>query len=144
MTELLGVEKGLREEVRGKNEEVREGESDVYERAFNFACRILRMDGALARKRSVNRNAMNQLIAAASSIGANLEEAKAGQSKADFHAKIRIALKEARESYYWLRLIAASSATQAARFTLLIQEANEIVAILTTIAKRANPKQPAS
>lgn len=144
MTELLSVEKGLREEVRGKNEEVREGQSDVYVRAFDFACRILRMDATLAKKRTVNRNAMNQLIRSASSVGANLEEAKAGQSKADFHVKIRIALKEARESYYWLRLLAASSPDQASRFTLLIKEANEIVAILTTIAKRANPKQPPS
>jgi hypothetical protein len=94
MTELLGVAKSVREEVRGKNEEVREAQSDVYARAFDFACRILRMDGKLAKNRSVNRNAMNQLVRAASSVGANLEEAKAGQSKADFHLKIRIALKK--------------------------------------------------
>ena len=144
MTELRGVEKSVREEVRGKNEEVREGQSDVYVRAFDFACRVLRMDGMLAKKRTVNRNAMNQLVRSATSIGANLEEAKAGQSKADFHVKVRIALKEARESHYWLRLIAASSRQQSSRFALLIQEANEIVAILTTIAKRANPRQPHS
>jgi len=102
---------------------------DIYERAFEFACRVLKMDQALARNRRVNRNAMNQLVSAASSIGSNLEEAKAGQSKADFHAKLRIALKEARESHYWLRLIARTAAIRATRIKPLVQESNEIVAI---------------
>ena len=85
---------------------------------------------------------MKQLTDAASSIGANLEEAKAGQSKADFYAKLRIALKEARESYYWLRLLGRSGAIQPARIEPLIEEANEIVAVLTSIAKKSNPHNP--
>jgi four helix bundle protein len=114
----------------------------IYERAFHFACRILRMDRALYRDRRVNRNAMNQLVRAASSVGANLEEARAAQSKADFHAKVRISLKEARESHYWLRLMRESECISAARLTPLLEEANQIIAILTTIAKKANPKGP--
>ena len=116
---------------------------DIYERTFEFACRVLKMHQALLGNRSVNRNAMTQLVSAASSIGSNMEEAKAGQSKADFHAKLRIALKEARESYYWLRFIARSGAVRETRIAPLVQEANEIVAILTTIAKKANPHNPA-
>ena len=116
---------------------------DIYDRVFEFACRVLRMDQALSRNRRINRNAMNQLVRAASSVGSNLEEAKAGQTKADFHAKLRIALKEARESHYWLRLISRSGATRGDRIDPLVQEANEIVAILTTIAKKANPRDPA-
>ncbi|MGZ4810040.1 MAG: four helix bundle protein [Thermoanaerobaculia bacterium] len=116
---------------------------DIYDRAFQFACRVLKMDRALARERRVNRNAMNQLVDSSSSIGSNLEEAKAGQSKADFHAKLRIALKEARESHYWLRLLLASESISATRITPLLQEADEIVAILTTIAKKVNPRNPA-
>src|SRR5438874_12160824 len=115
---------------------------DIYDRTFEFACRVLKMDQALARNRRVNRNAMNQLVSAASSIGSNLEEAKAGQSKADFHAKLRIALKEARESHYWLRLLAESGMISRQRIATLLQEANEIIAILTTIAKKANPRNP--
>lgn len=115
---------------------------DIYERAFQFACRVLKMDRALARDRRVNRNAMNQLVAAASSVGANLEEARAGQSKADFHAKLRIALKEAREAHYWIRLLTASGCILPQRTQPLLDEANEIVAILTTIAKKANPRTP--
>src|SRR5947208_6954431 len=112
---------------------------DIDKRVFNFACRVLRMDLALSRNRRVNRRAMNQRVDAATSIGANLEEAKGANSKADFHAKVRISLKEARESHYWLRLLSASGIVRTTRLAPLMQEANEIVAILTTIAKKSNP-----
>ena len=115
---------------------------DIYDRTFEFACRVLKMDQALARNRRVNRNAMNQLVDSASSIGSNLEEAKGGQSKADFHAKLRIALKEARESHYWLRLIAKTAAIRPSRIQSLVRESFEIVAILTSIAKKTNPRNP--
>ena len=117
---------------------------DISERVFQFACRVLKMDRALSRDRRVNRKAMSQLVCSSSSIGANLEEAQAGQSKADFHAKLRISLKEARESHYWLRLLKESHCISAARIQPLITEANEIVAILTTIAKKSNPHNPAN
>ncbi|HYS56120.1 MAG TPA: four helix bundle protein [Thermoanaerobaculia bacterium] len=115
---------------------------DIYDRAFQFACHVLKMDQKLSRNRRVNRNAMNQLVSAASSVGSNLEEARAGQSKADFHAKLRIALKEARESQYWLRLIAATEVIAPSRINPLIQESGEIVGILTTIARKPNPRNP--
>jgi four helix bundle protein len=115
------------------------GQIDIYERVFEFACRVVRMDRALSRSRTVNRNAMRQLVRAATSVGANLEEAKAGQNRADFHAKLRIALKEARESHYWLRLIAATGdARIRERVSPLAEEANSLVAILTTISKKAS------
>ena len=116
--------------------------SDVYERAFHFACRVLKMADTLSRNRRVNRNSMNQLVDAATSIGSNLEEAKGAQSKADFHAKVRISLKEARESHYWLRLLSNSGIVTDSRLAPLLQEASEIVAILTTIAKKTNPRNP--
>lgn len=115
-------------------------EVDIYERTFRFACRVLKMDRALAGDRRVNRNAMNQLVSAASSVGSNLEEARAGQSKADFYAKLRISLKEARESHYWLRLLSESGCVSQKRIDPLVREADEIVAILTAIAKKTNPR----
>jgi|SRR5438270_1126796 len=115
---------------------------DIYNRVFEFACRVIQMDRALQGKRVVNRNVMNQLVRSATGIGSNLEEAKAGQSKADFHAKLRISLKEARESHYWLRLLLATRSLSSQQLEPLVNEANEIVAILTTIAKKANPKTP--
>ena len=119
-----------------------EEKSDVYKRAFEFADRVLKMEHKLSRNRDVNRKTMNQLVSAATSIGANLEEAKAAHSRADFHAKLRISLKEARESYYWLRLLSSSRIVTPSRLTSLVQEANEIVAILTVIARKTNPKNP--
>lgn len=116
----------------------------IDERAFEFACRVLKMDRALSRNRRVNRRAMNQLVDAAMSVGANLGEARGAHSKADFHAKIRISLKEARESHFWLRLLVGSQSVPAKRLAPLIEEANEIIAILTTIAKKTNPKNPAT
>ncbi len=119
-----------------------ENNNDVYERSFQFACRILKMDQALSRNRRVNRNSMNQLVSAATSVGSNLEEAKGANSRADFHAKVRISLKEARESKYWLRLLSASGVINPTRIEPLLQEASEIVAILTVIAKKTNPRNP--
>jgi four helix bundle protein len=113
---------------------------DIQERTLEFANRVLKMDRALSRNRQVNRRAMSQLVDAAMSIGANLQEARGAQSRADFHTKVRISLKEARESHYWLRLLSRSSLISTARFAPLLQEANEIVAILTTIAKKTNPR----
>ncbi len=115
---------------------------DIDARIFNFACRIMKMDRSLLRDRRVPRHAMNQLVDAATSVGSNLEEARGAQSKADFHSKLRISLKEAREAYYWLRLLLKSEAVRASRIKPLVDEANEIVAILTTIAKKSNPKNP--
>ena len=115
---------------------------DIYDRVFKFAARVLKMDEVLSRNRRVNRNAMNQLVSASSSIGSNLEEARAGQSRADFHAKLRIALKEARESQYWLRYIAESGVVAPHRITPLVKESGEIVGILTSIARKTNPRNP--
>ena len=117
---------------------------DIYDRVFRFASRVERMNRVLSRNRQVNRTALNQLVDAAMSVGANLEEAKAGQTKADFYAKLRISLKEARESHYWLRILLKSAVVRESKLKPLVDEANEIVAILTTIAKKTNPRSPAS
>jgi four helix bundle protein len=116
--------------------------SDVYRRAFEFACAVVQIERATRSDRNVNHEAMTQLADAAMSIGSNLEEAKGGQSRADFHAKLRIALKEARESHYWLRLIDRTAMLPHPQLEPLIDEANQSVAILTTIARKTNPKNP--
>ena len=70
-------------------------------------------------------------------IGANLEEATAAQSKADFVSKCNIALKEARETHYWLRLFTETQVVSAERLSGLLKESDELIAILTTIVKNA-------
>ncbi|MGH9946003.1 MAG: four helix bundle protein [Pyrinomonadaceae bacterium] len=81
---------------------------DIRERVFEFAVRIVKLYKYLEKNSDVSRNVILQLLDAGTSVGANLEEAKAGQSTADFIHKNAIALKEARESNYWLRLILAT------------------------------------
>ncbi|MEO7540005.1 MAG: four helix bundle protein [Pyrinomonadaceae bacterium] len=78
---------------------------DIRERSFEFAVRIVKLCKYLEKHSDVSRNVILQLLDAGTSIGANLEEAKAGQSTADFIHKNAIALKEAREAHYWLCLI---------------------------------------
>jgi four helix bundle protein len=113
---------------------------DIYDRTFDFACRIVRLHRAAVRSATA-RPLLNQVLRSGTGIGANLEEAEAGQSKADFIAKTRIALKEARETVYWLRLIGATEIVKAALIEPLTQEARELVAILTTIVRNASANQ---
>ena len=76
-----------------------------------------------------------QLMRAATSVGANLEEADAGQSRADFMSKCSISLKEAREALYWLRLLRATNKLDATA-DALIHESDRIVAVLTAIIRK--------
>lgn len=78
-------------------------------REKSFAVRIVKLCKYLEKNTDVAKSVINQLLAAGTSVGANLEEAVAGQSKSDFIHKNSISLKEARESNYWLRLILATS-----------------------------------
>jgi len=71
---------------------------DLRERAFRFACDVVALSDATLPRKNGARDLMRQLVRAATSIGANLEEADAAQSKPDFVSKCTISLKEARES----------------------------------------------
>ena len=85
-----------------------------------------------------------QLLRSGTSIGANVEEALAGQSRADFISKTSIASKEARETNYWLRLLRDSRTIDAAEIEPLRIESESIQNILTSIVKTSvtakNPK----
>lgn len=117
----------------------------IQERTFEFACRIVRLTEHLARRRSFSaRRIAGQLFNAGTSVGANLEEASAAQSKRDFISKCCIAAKEARETRYWLRLLTSSNAVRPQQLTPLIKESTEIVAILTTIVKNASTSRSAN
>src|SRR5215210_7688788 len=79
------------------------------ERTIAYAVRVVQLYRALARD-SAGRVIARQLLRSATSVGANIHEAQAGQSRADFIAKMSIANKEATESRYWLRLISEARA----------------------------------
>jgi four helix bundle protein len=75
------------------------------------------------------------LLKSGTSVGANVEEALAGQSKKDFFAKMSIASKEARETNYWLRLLGDSEILQKQHVNELMQMSEELIKILTSIVK---------
>jgi len=114
---------------------------NIHERSFEFACRVVRLYQYLEKRGAAGRTLGRQVLRSGTSVGANLEEAEAGQSRADFIAKSSIALKEARETYYWLRLLVACELVSSEQINPLIAEANELVAILTTIVKKARSRK---
>lgn len=114
---------------------------DITVRTLEFAARIIKLCRTLGNSDSANRVLASQLLRSGTSIGANVEEAQSGQSKADFTAKIYIACKEARETNYWLRLLVSADVLPADKLESIIDESNQLVAILTTIAKKVNLRE---
>jgi len=110
-------------------------ERDIQARAFAFGVAVVRFVDRLPRSTS-GSVISRQLARAGTSVGANLEEAQAAQSRKDFTRRIRIAQGEARESHYWLRLSREAFDAELEGLEALIQEANELVAILTSIARK--------
>src|SRR6266849_7471941 len=108
---------------------------DLPERTFQFAQQVVKLCQVLDQAPGVSRTLANQLLRSGTSIGANVEEGQASQSRADFIAKYSIACKEARETHYWLRLLVASEVVAESKLRDLIDEANQLVAILTSIVK---------
>jgi four helix bundle protein len=114
------------EEIKGKPK-------DIRERTFNFAVSIVRLCQQLSERPGVTRSLGRQLLRAGTSIGANVEEAQAGQSRADFVSKYSIALKEARETMYWLRLLHECENGVANDCQRLLAESDEISRIIGRI-----------
>ena len=106
---------------------------DIRRRAFDFACAVVPLCDAVAQRGFSARRLAGQLVAAGTSIGANLEEADGAQSRADFISKCTISLKEARESHYWLRVLVRTGKVPDDQ---LLRECDQIVAILTTIVRK--------
>jgi four helix bundle protein len=111
--------------------------AEIAERAFRFACCIVLLYEQLLQKGGAARALAPQLLDSGTSIGANLEEAAAGQTKPDFIAKVCIARKEARETVYWLRLLAKVPSVGPRDVQLDLDEAEQLVAILGSIVFNA-------
>lgn len=108
--------------------------SDITKRSFDFALRVIKLCQFLNKKYALESNILaKQLLRSGTSIGANVEEAQAGQSRSDFIHKMAIALKEARETNYWLRLLEASEILTKERLADLIKESEEIMKIIGAI-----------
>jgi four helix bundle protein len=116
---------------------------DIQDRAFTFACDVVNFCDVALDGRGTTEHLLHQLLKCGTSVGANLEEASAGESKPDFISKVAISRKEAREARYWLRLMAATRTGLPPTVGPLRQEAEELVGILTAIARNAreNPNR---
>lgn len=114
---------------------------DIRERSFLFACDIVAFARIVADRGYIMSRLAGQLVDAGGSVGANLEEADDGQTKPDFIAKNCIALKEARETRFWLRAIARSEPPVAERARPLLTEAQELISTIHAIVEnaRSNP-----
>lgn len=110
-------------------------ENDLLDRTFNFGVRCLKLLRTFPNS-SEYLIIKNQLGKSSTSVGANYEEAQAGSSKADFRNKVRISLKEARESNYWLRVMKSIQETNDDELNSLIQESNELKKILASILNK--------
>lgn len=119
-----------------KEEDFKPEKTDqIREKSFAFAVRVIKLCKYLEKHSDVARSVINQLLDAGTSVGANLEEAVAGQSRADFIHKNAIALKEARESNYWLRLILATSEFEQNVKTGIEELRDEALSIANIVAK---------
>ena len=107
------------------------------ERSFEFAVRIVNLYKFLVKEHK-EYVLSKQLLRCGTSIGANIAEAQRGQSHADFLAKMSIALKEANETYYWLRLLYRTDYLNKQQFDSLEKDIQELLGILMTICKTAN------
>ena len=109
-------------------------ENAIEQKSFMFAVKIVQTAREL-RSRGKEHELTRQLLRSGTSIGANVSEAQHAQSKSDFIAKMSIALKEASETRYWLRLIKETD--PAFSCESLFSEADELIRLLCSIIKTA-------
>jgi len=117
---------------------------DIRKRVYQYALRAIRLHQHLQKQRdSAGWVIGKQYLRAATSIGANIEEAQASESRADFVHKVGIAQKEARESLFWLRLLTDSRIISNSRLKPLTKETEELIAVITAIVVNTKSRQVA-
>jgi four helix bundle protein len=117
-------------------------ESDLRKRTKSFALRIIKLYSALPRRGDCQVLG-TQLLKSGTSVGAHYREACRAKSDLDFISKIEGALQELDETGYWLELLGESKIIGEQRLEGLIDEADQLIAILVTSVtkvKRKNPK----
>lgn len=114
----------------------------VLDKSYQFALEIIKIV-RLIQSEQKEYVLTKQLLRSGTSIGANVTEATAAQSKRDFIAKMSIASKEARETHYWLRLLRDSKllTTPMLEISKIISKSAELIRLLTSIVKTAQTSQ---
>jgi four helix bundle protein len=116
---------------------VRGNTHDLKPRTKAFSLRIIRMYSKLPKNDTVAQVLGKQVLRSGTSVGANYREASRGRSKPEFISKIGDCLKEIEETEYWLELLVDGGCVTPTRMAGLLDEARQLNAILTTIAKRS-------
>ena len=111
-------------------------ENTVLEKSFAFAVRVVNIYKYLTEQKK-EYVLSKQLLRCGTSIGANATEAQRAQSKADFISKMSIALKEAYETEYWLRLLSATDFLTGAAYKSMHDDNEELISLLIAICKTA-------
>ena len=109
----------------------------IEQKSFGFAVKIVKFSKWL-RQEQKEYELASQILRSGTSIGANIAEAQYAQSKRDFASKMHIALKEAYETKYWLRLLIASDIVSSGTLKPLISDIDELLKLLTSIVKNTN------
>lgn len=112
---------------------------DLRQRTKEFALRVVRMYGALPQTAEAQVLG-KQVLRSGTSVGANYREAYRARSDTEFVAKIGDCLKELEETAYWFELLTESDIVATNRLASLVDEANQLIAIFTTIAKRVRSR----
>jgi four helix bundle protein len=117
-------------------------ENVIKVKSSQFSIRIVFLTRQLKEKR-IEATLVNQILKSGTSIGANVEEACAGISKAEFSMKISISYKEAKETLYWLNVLKNTNTISFEEYTSLYNDCDEIARILWAILKttRMNGKK---
>jgi len=114
---------------------------NIAERLLCFGAQVVKVTRTFS-KDVAGRHISRQLIRCGTAGGALYEEARSAESRADFVHKVKVAAKETRESMYWLRLAQRANLTpQRLAPEALLEEANQLVAILTSSANTANSRK---
>jgi len=118
------------------NELMNLGKSNlIKDKSYHFALKIISLYRQMQEQKEYVLS--KQLLRSGTSIGANVAEATAAQSRKDFIAKMSISSKEARETHYWLRLLRDSGLFKGINFASVLSKCEELIRILTSIVKTA-------
>jgi four helix bundle protein len=112
-----------------------QNDGPLLQKSFQFAVQIVHFCRSLARSREFVLS--KQLLRSGTSIGANIEEESQAESKKDFISKLSIALKEAHESRFWLRLIRETKIRSPAETDVLLAPLQEITKMLAASIRTA-------
>jgi four helix bundle protein len=114
-------------------------ENPIQIKSYQFALRVIKLYKYLIEEKK-EFILSKQILRSGTSIGANVEEAIGGQSKADFIAKLQIALKESRETHYWIRLLIDSNYLDKKSGNSVLKNCEEILKLLSSILKSSKTK----